>query len=85
MPLVVVLLSFISSIFVPVDQLPGWLAEVGRIFPLYHVAVGVQAALGRRGRHVPRAGDVAVLAAWAVGGVFVAARGFRWEPQATAA
>lgn len=84
-PLVVVLLSFISGIFVPLDQLPGWLAEVGRIFPLYHVAVGVQAALGVAGDTSLRAGDVAVLAAWAVGGVFVAVRGFRWEPQATAA
>jgi ABC-2 type transport system permease protein len=84
-PLVVVLLSFISSVFVPVDQLPGWLAEVGRIFPLYHLAVGVQAALGVAGDTSLRAGDVAVLAAWAVGGVFMAVRGFRWEPQATAA
>ncbi len=84
-PLVVVLLSFISGIFVPVDQLPGWLAEIGRIFPLYHVAAGVQTALGVAGDTSLRAGDVAVLAAWALGGVFVAVRGFRWEPQATAA
>jgi ABC-2 type transport system permease protein len=84
-PLVVVLLSFISGIFVPVDQLPGWLAEIGRIFPLYHVADGVQTALGVAGDTSLRAGDVAVLAAWAVGSVFVAVRGFRWEPRATAA
>ena len=85
LPLVVVLLSFISSIFVPVDQLPGWLAEIGRIFPLYHVAVGVQTALGVAGDTSLRAGDVAVLVAWAVGAVIVAARGFRWEPRAAAA
>ena len=85
LPLVAVLLSFISSIFVPVDQLPGWLAEVGRIFPLYHVAAGVQTALGVAGDTSLRAGDVAVLAAWAVGGVLVAVRHFRWEPQAAAA
>jgi hypothetical protein len=29
----------------------------------------------------PRAGDVAVLAAWALGSVVVAARGVRWEPR----
>jgi len=85
LPLVAVLLSFISSIFVPVDQLPGWLAEVGRIFPLYHVAAGVQTALGVAGDTSLRADDVAVLAAWAVGGVLVAVRHFRWEPQAAAA
>ena len=82
---VAVLLSFVSSIFVPVDQLPGWLAEIGRIFPLYHVATGVQTALGTAGDTSLRAGNVAVLLAWAVGGVIVAARGFRWEPRATAA
>jgi ABC-2 type transport system permease protein len=85
LPLVAVLLSFISSIFVPVDQLPGWLADVGRIFPLYHVAVGVQTALGVAGDTSLRGGDVAVLVAWALGAVIVAARGFRWEPRAAAA
>ena len=85
LPVVAVLLSFVSSIFVPVDQLPGWLAEIGRIFPLYHVATGVQTALGVSGDTSLRAGNVAVLVAWAVGGVIVAARGFRWEPRATAA
>jgi ABC-2 type transport system permease protein len=84
LPLVAVLLSFISSIFVPVDELPGWLADVGRIFPLYHVAVGVQTALGTAGDTSLRGGDVAVLEAWALGAVIVAARGFRWEPQAAA-
>jgi ABC-2 type transport system permease protein len=85
LPLVAVLLSFISSIFVPVDQLPSWLAEVGRVFPLYHVAAGVQTAPGISGDTSLRAGDVAVLAVWAVAGVLVAVRHFRWEPQATAA
>jgi ABC-2 type transport system permease protein len=85
LPLVAVLLSFISSIFVPVDQLPAWLADVGRIFPLYHVAVGVQTALGVSGDTSLRGGDVAVLAAWALGAVIIAARGFRWEPRAAGA
>jgi ABC-2 type transport system permease protein len=85
LPLVVVLLSFVSSIFVPVDQLPGWLAEIGRIFPLYHVAAGVQTALGVAGDTSLRTGDVAVLAVWAIASVLVAARHFRWEPQAVAA
>jgi ABC-2 type transport system permease protein len=85
LPLVVVLLSFVSSIFVPVDQLPGWLAEVGRIFPIYHVAAGMQTALGIAGDTSLRTGDVAVLVVWALASVLVAARHFRWEPQAQAA
>jgi hypothetical protein len=79
------MLSFISSIFVPIDQLPHWLADLGRAFPLYHVAVGVQTALGVSGDTSLRLGDVAVLAARAAGSVLVAVRGFRWEPQAAAA
>lgn len=85
LPLVVVVLSFVSSIFVPVDQLPGWLAEVGRIFPIYHVAAGVQTALGTAGDTSLRTGDVAVLVVWALPSVLVAARHFRWEPHAQAA
>jgi ABC-2 type transport system permease protein len=85
LPLAAVLLSFISSIFIPIDQLPGWLAEIGRIFPLYHVAVGFQTALGGAGDTALDGGNVAVLAAWALGGLIVAVRGFRWEPQASAA
>jgi len=85
LPLVTVLLSLISGIFVPVDQLPGWLAEIGRVFPVYHLAAGLQTALGVGGDTSLHAGDLAVLVGWAVGGVVVAVRGFRWEPQATAA
>jgi len=49
------------------------------------VAAGLQTALGVSGDTSLHTGDLAVLAAWAVGGVVVAVRGFRWEPQATAA
>jgi hypothetical protein len=62
-----------------------WLADVGRVFPLYHVAVGVQTALGASADTSLRGGDVAVLVAWALAAVIVAARGFRWEPRAAAA
>ena len=85
LPLAAVLLSFISSIFIPIDQLPDWLAAVGRIFPLYHVAIGFQTALGTGGDTALDWGNAAALAAWAVCGGLVAARGFRWEPQAASA
>ena len=65
----------------PAARLAG---DVGRIFPLYHVAVGVQTALAPPATS-SRGGDVAVLVAWALGAVIIAARGFRWEPRAAAA
>ena len=33
-PFTAVLLSFISGVFNPVEQLPNWLEEIGRVFPL---------------------------------------------------
>jgi ABC-2 type transport system permease protein len=84
-PLVTLLLALVSDIFIPVDQLPGWIADIGRALPLYHVAAGVQVALGASGDMSLHVGDIAVLGAWAAGGVIVAVRRFRWEPQVTAA
>jgi ABC-2 type transport system permease protein len=80
-PFVAVILSFISGIFVPVDQLPGWLEEIGRAFPLFHLADGLQRALAGTAGTGLEASNIAVLAAWGIGGVALAARGFRWEPQ----
>lgn len=82
LPFAAVLLAFISGIFVAVDSLPGWLEDVGRVFPLYHVAAGLQTALGTAGDTALSAGNVAVLALWAIAGVAFAARRFRWEPLA---
>ena len=85
LPFAAVLVSFISGIFIPVDQLPNWLADIGRFLPVYHLAIGLQAALGVSGRVSFDASDAAVLCAWAVGGIVFASRRFRWEPQAASA
>jgi ABC-2 type transport system permease protein len=80
-PFSAVILSFISGVFVPVNQLPGWLEDIGRVFPLFHLTDGLQRALAGVGGTGLDAGNVAVLVAWALAGVVLAARGFRWEPQ----
>lgn len=81
-PFTMVMLSFISGIFIPIDQLPSWLQEIGRIFPLYHVAQGLQLAVSGAGGGLGlHAGDVASLAIWGVAGVVIASRRFKWEPQ----
>jgi ABC-2 type transport system permease protein len=85
LPLVVVTLALISGIFVPVDQLPGWLEEIARIFPVYHLVTGLQTALGSTGDTALDAGNAAVLAVWGLWGIVFSARRFRWEPQATTA
>jgi ABC-2 type transport system permease protein len=82
-PFVVVMLSFISGVFISVDQLPSWLESVGKAFPLYHVAEGLQTSLvtGAGGTGLS-AGNVGSLVAWGLVGTALATRHFRWEPQA---
>jgi ABC-2 type transport system permease protein len=82
-PFTVVILAFFSGIWIPVDQLPQWLETVGKVFPLYHLALGLQTSLS------PGATDsgldlenVLILALWAVAGARIASKRFRWEPQA---
>jgi ABC-2 type transport system permease protein len=82
-PFSVVMLSFISGVFVSVDQLPNWLEAVGKLFPLYHLAEGLQTCLvsGAGGTGLA-ARNVAGLALWGLAGLAIAARRFRWEPYA---
>jgi ABC-2 type transport system permease protein len=74
-------LLFLSGIFIPLgDQAPAWLVWIARIFPVRHFAAGLQA--GFLGTSFSWS-DVAIVAAWGVGGLLVAARLFSWEPRST--
>ena len=81
----VVMLSFVSGIFIQLDTLPNWMADIGRIFPLYHLAAGLQTtvALDPSGIGL-NAGDVIVLALWGLAAIRIAAKSFKWEPQGRA-
>jgi len=85
-PFSAVLLSFVSGVFIPIDQLPDWLQQVGRVFPLAHLSDGLQTTLapattgsGLSGR------NLGVLGLWALVALVVAVRRFSWEPQAARA
>jgi ABC-2 type transport system permease protein len=74
-------LVFVSGIFFPSESAPGWLETVASVFPVQHLAHALQlafdpatAAPGLVG------GDLLVLGLWAVAGLVVAIRTFRWEP-----
>ncbi|WP_072690757.1 ABC transporter permease [Rhodococcus marinonascens] len=70
----------ISGIFYPITALPGWLQAVGQVFPMYWSGLGMRSALlppdavaveiGESWRHAETA---AVLGAWAVAGLLIAA------------
>jgi ABC-2 type transport system permease protein len=79
-PFTAVILSFFSGVFVPIDQIPHWLQSLAKIFPLYHLADGLQNAVGSGAGHLVGS-DVVSLLIWGAAGVFVATRRFRWEPQ----
>ncbi len=68
----------------PVSQLPGWLEQVGRVFPHAHLAQGLQGSLvnggGLDGDERRR-----VLVLWGAVGLAVAVRTFQSEPLAAGA
>ncbi len=83
-PFSIVALSFISGIFIPFDTLPSWMMQIGRIFPLFHLADGLQTTLAPGASGLGLSADnIAVLGIWGLAALFVAARRFHWEPQAS--
>jgi ABC-2 type transport system permease protein len=79
-------LYFISGVFVPNVNLPGWLRHVARFFPVEHLAHGLHNAFDPAVHGVGIVwSDLAVLAAWGVVGLVVALRRFSWTPAVAAA
>jgi ABC-2 type transport system permease protein len=85
-PFSVVILSFVSGVWIPVDQLPAGLEAIGKVFPLYHLALGLQTTLAPAASGSGlELGNLAVLVVWALIGIRIAGRRFRWEPQSARA
>ncbi len=74
-------LFFISGIWVPISELPGWLRAVASIFPVEHAADLVHRSFVGVVSTGPVLLDVAILAAWAAAGALVAAKRFQWYPS----
>ncbi len=79
---IVLPLSFISGVFIATSELPGWLAGIGKVFPVEHLAAALLAAYNP---HTTGSGlcwgDLGVLAAWGAAGLIIAIRRFRWLPR----
>jgi ABC-2 type transport system permease protein len=75
-------LYFISGIWFSVDDLPDGLRKVAEVFPVEPLSHAVHLAFLSG---TLDGGDLATLAAWAIGGVIVAARRFSWLPSPAAA
>jgi ABC-2 type transport system permease protein len=76
-------LYFISGVFIPNVNLPGWLRHVAEVFPVQHLADGLHHAYdpAATGTGIVWS-DIGVLALWAGIGLVVALRRFSWTPAA---
>ena len=79
---VILPMAFVSNVFVPVEDPSGWLRTLGDVLPLKHFSAAFSAAFhpavaapGWRGV------DLAVVAAWGLGGALAAWRLFDWMPR----
>ena len=77
-PLTALVLSFASGIFIPTSQLPDWLNSVGHVFPLYHLADGLQRSVVSQSGTGLYWNDLFLLLVWCVGTAIIGVRRFRW-------
>ena len=73
-------LQMISGIYFPISGLPDWLQHVANAFPLAHLTTALQHAWLPTGAEFAW-GDLGIMALWAAGAAFVAARRFQWLPR----
>jgi ABC-type multidrug transport system permease subunit len=74
-------LSFVSDIFIAVDEMPAVLDAIGWAFPLRHAVVAAVTATSGGALDATFWGHLAVLVAWTVATALVALRWFHWEPR----
>jgi ABC-2 type transport system permease protein len=76
-------LAFLSGIFYPIETAPQWVKTIAHVFPLSHL---VEAFVGCFSPYTSGSGfapsNLAIVAAWGVGGLLVATRRFRREAEA---
>ncbi len=79
-PLMATILAFLSGVFIPVAVMPAWMLNLGKVFPLEHLARGLQSGFLVPGSTGITSTDLGVMALWGVFGLAVSVRTFRWEP-----
>ncbi|MEU6512313.1 ABC transporter permease [Streptomyces sp. NPDC046942] len=79
-------LQFVSGVYIAVDTIPGWMLDVGALFPLKWMCQGLRGVfLPDSAKVLEQAGSwefgriALVLAAWCVGGLALCLLTFRWK------
>lgn len=75
-------LYFISDVFIPGEQVPGWIRTVAGIFPIRHLSNALQDSFDPflDGTPLPWRNWL-VIAAWGVAATVISLRWFRWTPR----
>ncbi|MFI9806838.1 ABC transporter permease [Streptomyces sp. NPDC052301] len=79
-------IQFISGVYISVDTIPGWMLDIGALFPLKWLCQGLRGVfLPDSAKVLEQAGSwefgriALVLAAWCVGGLALCLLTFRWK------
>jgi ABC-2 type transport system permease protein len=76
-------LYFISGVFIPNANLPHWLQDVAKVFPVQHLAGGLRHAFDPTANGTGIVwSDLGILALWAAAGLAIALTRFAWTPVA---
>ena len=79
---VILPMAFVSNVFVPAEDPPDWLRILGDVLPLKHFSEAFSAAFHPAvAAPAWRGTDLAIMAAWGVGGALLAWRFFDWMPR----
>lgn len=79
---VILPMAFVSNVFVPAEDPPDWLRILGDVLPLKHFSNAFSAAFHPAvAAPAWRGTDLAIMAAWGVGGALCAWRFFDWMPR----
>lgn len=83
---VVIVLQFVSGVYFVYSQIPGWMQNLGAVFPLKWMAQGMRSVFLPAGAEAAEVGGswqlpqtALVLSAWAVVGLLFCLRTFRWS------
>lgn len=80
-PFTVVILSFVSGVFLPPALMPSWLTTLSTYLPLQPLAASMQRALASPSGTGFELRTFLVVAVWGVGAFAVAQRTFTWQPR----
>lgn len=79
-------LQFISGVYIAIDTIPGWMLDIGALFPLKWMCQGLRgvflpdsAQVLEQSGHWEFGRTALVLGAWCVGGLLLCLLTFRWK------